>query len=388
LGALKDHTGEWVDEVATRAAEQNQQYLELMVTPPFSHALEIASQIGWSPGLAQADPEAFARFRQQLLDRGLRDEVAADRETARAAEAQRKQLEHCGTAQAAPACQVEVRYIWTVLRDFTPEQVFAQILLGFETVEASMDGKDDTWVGINLVRPEDDFVTMRDYTLQMKIVGYLHTVYPKVHISLHAGELAPGLVPPEGLRFHIRRAVELGDAERIGHGVDVMYEDRPRDLLTELAARHIMVEINLSSNEGILGVEGDAHPFPVYRSAHVPVALSTDDEGVSRIDLTHEYVRAVIDYGLTYRDLKQLARTGMEHSFLPGVSLWSKPDDFGAAVSACKGETLGSSNPSDNCKQFLDGSQKASAQWELERRFTDFEAKFQGPGFDRLLHGH
>ena len=388
LGALKDHTGEWVDEVATRAAEQNQQYLELMVTPPFSHALEIASQIGWSPGLAQADPEAFARFRQQLLDRGLRDEVAADRETARAAEAQRKQLEHCGTAQAASACQVEVRYIWTVLRDFTPEQVFAQILLGFETVEASIDGNDDTWVGINLVRPEDDFVSMRDYTLQMKIVGYLHTVYPKVHISLHAGELAPGLVPPEGLRFHIRQAVELGDAERIGHGVDVMYEDHPRDLLTELAARHIMIEINLSSNEAILGVEGDAHPFPVYRSAHVPVALSTDDEGVSRIDLTHEYVRAAIDYGLTYRDLKQLARTGMEHAFLPGASLWAKPDDFSAAASACKGETLGGANPSDNCKQFLDGSQKASEQWELERRFTDFEAKFQGPAFDRLLHPH
>jgi adenosine deaminase len=86
--------------------------------------------------------------------------------------------------------------------------------------------------------------------------------------------------------------VELGDAERIGHGVDVMYEDRPRDLLTEMAARHIMVEINLSSNEGILGVEGRCASVSVYRSAHVPVALSTDDEGVSRIDLTHEYVRA------------------------------------------------------------------------------------------------
>ena len=33
---------------------------------------------------------------------------------------------------------------------------------------------------------------MRDYTLQMKMVGYLHSVYPEVHISLHAGELAPG----------------------------------------------------------------------------------------------------------------------------------------------------------------------------------------------------
>ena len=66
----------------------------------------------------------------------------------------------------------------------------------------------------------------------------------------------------------------------------------------------------------------------MYRSAHVPVALSTDDEGVSRIDLTHEYVRAAIDYNLSYRDLKQLARTGMEHGFLPGASLWIKPDDL------------------------------------------------------------
>jgi adenosine deaminase len=219
----------------------------------------------------------------------------------------------------------------------------------------------------------------------MKMVGYLHSVYPGVHISLHAGELAPGMVPPEGLRFHIHQAVELGDAERIGHGVDVMYEDHPRDLLTEMAARHIMVEINLSSNEGILGVEGDAHPFPVYRSAHVPVALSTDDEGVSRIDLTHEYVRAAIDYGLTYRDLKQLARTGMEHDFLPGASLWAKPDDYSKMVDACRADFTG--EVPTPCADFLRGSQKAAAQWELERRFTEFEAKFQGPGFDRLLHG-
>ncbi len=162
----------------------------------------------------------------------------------------------------------------------------------------------------------------------------------------------------------------------------------PRDLLTELAARHIMVEINLSSNEGILGIDGDAHPFPVYHAAHVPVALSTDDEGVSRIDLTHEYVHAAIDYGLTYRDLKQLARTSMEHDFLPGADLWAKPDDFRAAAGPCKGETLGGANPSSGCSQFLSGNQKASAQWELEHRFTEFEAKFQGPGFDHLLHGH
>jgi adenosine deaminase len=386
-GGLKDHNGEWVDEVASRAAAENNQYVELMVTPPFSHALQIAHDIGWNPQLAKADPQAFAQFRQQLLDKGLRDEVAADREEVRAAEAQRKQLEHCGASQeaAAPACQVEVRYIWQVLRDFSPEQVFAQTLLGFETAEASIDAKDDTWVGINFVRPEDDYVAMRDYTMQMKMIGYLHALYPNVHISLHAGELAPGLVPPEGLRFHIRQAVELAHAERIGHGVDVMYEDRPRDLLTELVDRHVMVEINLSSNEAILGVAGDAHPFPMYHSVHVPVALSTDDEGVSRIDLTHEYVRAAIDYGLTYRDLKQLARTGMEHSFLPGASLWAAPDDFRSMVGACRTEFDGETPAA--CDDFLRKSEKAQAQWELERRFREFEAKFQGPRFDRLLHG-
>ena len=385
-GLNKSHTGEWVDEVAARAAAQNQQYLELMETPTFGHAAQIARAIGWSGPLAQADPQAFAQFRQQLLDRGLRDEVTADRDDVRQAETKRKQLERCGTAQAAAACGVEIRYIYQVLRGFVPEQVFAQTLLGFETVQASMDAHDDTWVGINFVMPEDGYISMRDYTLQMKMLDYLHSVYPRVHISLHAGELAEGLVPPEGLRFHIRQALEVGHAERIGHGVDVMHEDNARGLLQELAQKHVMVEINLSSNQGILGVEGDEHPLPVYRAAHVPVALSTDDEGVSRIDLTNEYVRAAIDYGLSYIDLKQMARTGLEHDFLPGDSLWARPDDFRTVVKACQGQTLGG-DPSQDCKTFLSGSQKAAAQWELERRFAAFEAKFQGPAFDRMLRG-
>jgi hypothetical protein len=29
-----------------------------------------------------------------------------------------------------------------------------------------------------------------------------------------------------------------------------------------------------------------------------------------------------------------------------------------------------------SCKSFLDGSEKAAAQWELERRFREFESKF------------
>ena len=375
-GLSKSHTGEWVDEVAARAASQNEQYLELMQTPPFGHAAQIAREIGWSPALALADPQAFAQFRQALLDHGLRDEVAKDIADVRQAEAGRKQLEHCGTEQATPACKMEVRYLYQVLRGNAPEQVFAQAMLGFETVQASMNAKDDLWVGINFVQPEDGMISMRDYTLQMKMVGYLHSVYPNVHISLHAGELAPGLVTPDGLKFHIRQAVELGDAERIGHGVDLMYEDDPQGLLKELVKKHVMIEINLTSNDGILGIKGVAHPFSTYRAASVPVALSTDDEGVSRSELTNEYVRAVLDYKLTYRNLKRLARTGMEHDFLPGTSLWPWPDDFEAPVKPCQDQTPGGDTPTTACKAFLDGSEKATAQWELERRFRAFEAQF------------
>ena len=367
-GLDKRHVGEWVDEVATRAANQNQQYLELMETPAFGHAAQIAHTIGFDPD--------FAKFRQALLDKDLRDEVAVDREHARSVEARRRELEHCDTSTASPACKVEVRFIYQVLRENPPEQVFAQTLLGFETVQASMDAHDNTWVGINFVQPEDGFLSMHDYTLQMRILDYLHSVYPKVHISLHAGELAPGLVPPEGLRFHIRQAVEFGHAERIGHGVDIMYETGARETLREMAQKHVMVEINLTSNHGILGVSGDEHPFPIYRSMHVPVALSTDDEGVSRTDITHQYVSAAMQFHLSYADLKTLARTGMEHNFLPGESLWAQPDVFTRQVSACSTDTLGSPKPSARCKSFLDRSQKAAAQWEQERRFKEFEAKW------------
>jgi len=78
----------------------------------------------------------------------------------------------------------------------------------------------------------------------------------------------------------------------------------------------VVVEISLTSNDLILGVRGKDHPFPVYLAAGVPVVLSTDDAGVSRIDLTNEYFRAVRDYGLGYAQLKAIARNSLSYSFL------------------------------------------------------------------------
>jgi len=362
-GVSHVHVGEFLDEVATRAAAQNEQYLELMETPPFEHTATIAKELGWHAN------RSFAEFRDQLFAKGLRDDVAVVRAYFDQAESIRRQAERCDQPNPAAACAVQLRYLYQVLRGFPPEQVFAQTLLGFEVASA-----DPRVVGINLVMPEDGYISMSDYTLQMHMVGFLHDLYPKVHITLHAGELAPGLVTYEGLCCHIRQAVEYAHAERIGHGVDVMYEERPYELLKEMAAKHVMVEINLSSNEMILGISGKNHPFPIYRKFGVPVALSTDDEGVSRIDMTHEYVRAVETYALTYADLKQLVRTSLEHDFLPGPSLWRDQDVFTRPVAACSSEFLGAEKPSTSCAAFLKSSEKAQQQWELERRFRAFES--------------
>lgn len=365
FGDDKRFAGEWIDEVASRAAAQNEQYLELMQTPGFKSAAATGYRIGWSDDLAG--------IRQKLLsDSGFQEDMATDRAEYREALEKRNSLEHCGQPDAVRACAVTVRFLYQVLRGNPPQQVFAQALLAFEVASADPDV-----VGLNFVQPEDGYLSMHDYTLQMHMLDYLHSSYPKVHISLHAGELAPGLVTPDGLRFHIRQAVELGHAERIGHGVDVMYEDRPWVLMKEMADRHVMVEINLSSNDVILNVKGDDHPFMLYRKAGVPVALSTDDEGVSRIDLTHEYVRAADTYPLTYRDLKLMARASIEHSFLSGASLWERvtPEKLDTPVAACRGQ-LGAESPSGACAVLVHSSQKASQEWELERRLHVFEASF------------
>ncbi len=374
------HAGEWLDEVATRAATQNEQYLEVMHTPHLSGVLQLASHIEWpatpvdpaqnrTGDAAGTTREDLSHLRDVLLAAGLRDEATIERKELDDALDARNSIENCGQPSARTACSVKIRFLYQVLRGFPPQQVFTQTLLAFEVAS-----QDPRVVGLNFVMPEDGYLSMSEYHRQMLMLDYLHSVYPKVHITLHAGELAPGLVPPEGLRFHIREAVDLGHAERIGHGVDVMYENESQSLLKEMASRHIMVEINLTSNDVILGVNAPWHPLPNYRAAGVPVALSTDDEGVSRIDLTNEYTRAAMDFNLSYVDLKSSARTSIEHSFLPGASLWQQPDTFTHTVAACVGQPLGAANPTPKCLSFLQTSEKAAEQWQLEHRFDMFES--------------
>jgi adenosine deaminase len=102
---------------------------------------------------------------------------------------------------------------------------------------------------------------------------------------------------------------------------------------------------------------------------NVPVALATDDPGVSRDDMTNQYMRAVQDQGLTYEQLKQIARNSLEYSFVEGESLW-KNHSYDDRAEACDHDE------SPQCSSFLARNTKARLEHDLELRFRDFEAKY------------
>ncbi len=346
--------GDFIAEVVQRAADQNESYLELMAVTGAGGV----SALGQSVGLT----DDFEATRRKLEAGGLASQVADLKSQVDHMEEVRIAKLGCRAHPESAPCRVVVRYIYQVLREFPKEQVFAQTLAGFALAAA-----DPRVVAVNFVQPEDGYNSMHDYHLHMTMVDFAKKLYPDVHITLHAGELAPGLVPPEGLLFHIREAVELGHAERIGHGVDVMYEKDPVALLRELRDRHIDVEINLTSNEVILGAKGDLDPLPIYRKYGVPVSLSTDDEGVSRSELTAEFVRAVQTYNLSYADLKDMVRNSIEYSFAPGRSYW-KDRTYKTVVDACA-----AGRKSADCRAYLEKNEKARLGADLEERFTAFE---------------
>ena len=362
ISAEPERLGDQLAAVANRAGRQNILYLELMETIvlpqlfPLVAGVELSGDPAADYQTIMASPfgaeiqELAVYIQQQLAD----------------AKSKKNALMNCGTANAEPGCDVEIRFLHQVVREFDPAVVYAQIILGWAVMETTPDV-----VGLNLVAPEDGFIALRDYTQHMRMIDHLYTNRSEQNITLHAGELTIGLVRPKQLRFHMREAIEIGHATRIGHGVAIGYEDNHEQLIQKMVDEDVLVEINLTSNDTILGVSGEEHPIQLYRDMEVPYTISTDDEGVSRIDLTHEYLRLARTYRVPYFELKHVSRNSLTYSFLDGGSIWDMP--------ACVADLEAVRSPSDDCASLLDGSDKARLQWKLEGKFREFEANLKVP---------
>ena len=213
-----------------------------------------------------------------------------------------------------------LRYQTYVLRILPPIQVLSQMITSFEAAK-----EDTLLVGINMVAPEHHPIALRDYRLHMRMFQYCAKTWPKVSVSLHAGELSEGLVSPENMRFHIKEAVDIGGAKRIGHGTALAYEQDVLSLIERMRAKKTVIEINYHSNRFILGSTHKNHPLYLYHKAKIPIVICTDDAGVLRTDHNGEFIQIAFDFpNFTYTDFKEFAFNSIIHSFIKGVEVRSK----------------------------------------------------------------
>ena len=295
------NTNEGLRTLKTRAIAENLSYIETIfelapMTPDTAFDQLVASP-SFQP--AQLDA-ALAKFTAQLeanpaFARGIADYVANVEKSAAGIDDER----------------FTMRYQPYVLRFLSPSAVYSQMLASFKLAQAN-----PLIVGVNIVGQESLHVSMRDYSLHMRMFRFLKAKYPEVKTALHAGELRLGIVPPEGLAFHIAEAVNIAGANRIGHGLDIAHEQDALAVMKTMRERRIPVEVNLTSNEFILGVKDGEHPVELYRRYGVPFVLSTDDAGVTRHSLSNEYVLFATRYKTDYAEIKKLSYDSIRYAFL------------------------------------------------------------------------
>lgn len=366
-------------DVLSKAGHNNQIYVELLQGFGSGAGAGIANSV-FQPGDVWDEATLLARRQQIINHPNFAPAIAAQKASIAATLSGARVLLGCGTASPDPGCNVDVRLQVAANRTGSRVAVFGQWVYAYELAQQVNEV-----VGVNLVSPEENANSLQFYEDEMFALGVLDDFNDTtpgrktVHVSLHAGELIPDVLSSSQqnhLTFHIRRAVEVAHAERIGHGVDVLGEtdgDGVNDLLKDMRKEHVAVEICLTSNRVLLGADGAEHPLSKYRKRNVPVALATDDQGIFRGNITDEYVAGVVDQGLGYRDLKEMVRASIEHAFVEGASLWQRVDDFDKTVHACSCDTLGAASPSASCAGYLAANKKAAIQWKLEAQLAAFE---------------
>jgi adenosine deaminase len=346
-------------EVVLRARAQNVQYLELMTSTVPGEALEAATT---DPPPIDDMEAALATLRPRFPAL-----LAASKSFLDQRDTELAKLVGVPPPVSGTGGPINARYIFTVGRISDPVSFFTEMACAMALSQA-----DARIAAVNIAQPEDDLASRRDFDRQMEIIDFLWNRLGHPRLTLHAGELTLDNSPVEVMRSRIRRTIERGHARRIGHGVSIAWEDDLPGLLAEMRRDGIAVEICLTSNAGILGVSGKAHPFNLYRHAGIPLTLNTDDEGVNRSNLTMEFVRAVEAYDLSYAELKDLARNSLEYSFLPGASLY-EDGDYSRIRHEFRGVRKRAWTPDDAACRAMESSEKAAVQVRLERAFAEFE---------------
>jgi len=156
-------------------------------------------------------------------------------------------------------------------------------------------------VGLDLAGNEAEFPAH-------PFVGIFHEARQAgLKLTVHAGEW--------GGASNVREALEVLDADRIGHGVRVMEDPETVKLAKECGTPF---EVCVTSNYQTGVVQSlQAHPLMKMLKSGLNVTLGTDDPSISQITLSNEYQRACEDLGMSRKILKTRILAAAQASFLP-----------------------------------------------------------------------
>jgi adenosine deaminase len=375
-----------------QAFRENVSYVETMVSFRSSAVLNLANLLSRQfpdPAMFR-DNRNYPAMYAALQSAGLQDLVAVAGHDIARYDQQVKTLLGCGTARQDPACDVVYAFQTTVNRNSSLPDKSADLpkIFAQTAFSALLALNELRVVGVNLLSGEDLSVSMDNFATEMAFFSYFHDRFPTVNIALHGGEITPCFVGTgnQALKSHLTGPVRAG-AKRLGHAVSFTYlaKEDQEEVAALMKRNNTLVEILFTSNAQILGVTGEEHPFMDYfRKYGVPVALATDDGGVSYTDYTTAWLYAIVQYRLTYDEAVRLGRSSIQYSFLPGAPLWS---DMGGAkiVPPCAGlEPGGAVAGGSACAEFLQGNIKADRQWDYESKLGRFE-KENGRSFRQYL---
>ena len=128
-------------------------------------------------------------------------------------------------------------------------------------------------------------------------------------LTIHAGEW--------GGAENVREALEMFEADRIGHGVRVVEDASTMALARE---RQTAFEVCVTSNYHTGVVAGSMeHPILKMMQAGINITLGTDDPSISQITLTDEYHRVCEDMDISLAKLKERILAAAQAAFLPDL---------------------------------------------------------------------
>ncbi|MGH9731405.1 MAG: adenosine deaminase [Candidatus Acidiferrales bacterium] len=210
-----------------------------------------------------------------------------------------------GVARASHAAGRGLRVLWIfdAVRQFGAEKAMDVARLAVEmnsegVVAFGMGGDEESLPAANFRR------------------AYEYAAGEGLHRLAHAGETGG----PQA----VRDAIEILGAERIGHGIASIHDEKVMELLID---REIPLEICPQSNvctgalSRLLGMQNariEEHPLRDFIARGVPVTLSTDDPAMFHTSLNDSYRAAMDKMRLSAAQAVDLAEASFRYAFLRG----------------------------------------------------------------------